>query len=43
MEWTCLDWNQPSIEFYLRMGAVPMSEWTNYRLSGDAIAEAVKK
>ena len=43
MEWTCLDWNRPSIEFYLRMGAVPMSEWTNYRLSGDAIAEALKK
>lgn len=43
MEWTCLDWNRPSIEFYLRMGAVPMSEWTNYRLSGDAIAETLKK
>lgn len=43
MEWTCLNWNRPSIEFYLRMGAVPMSEWTNYRLSGDAIAEALKK
>ena len=43
MEWTCLDWNQPSIDFYLSMGAVPMSEWTNYRLSGEAIAEAAKE
>lgn len=33
MEWTCLDWNQPSIEFYKSMGAVPMDEWTNFRLS----------
>ena len=36
-EWTCLDWNQPSIDFYLSLGAVPMSEWTIYRLSGDAL------
>ena len=43
MEWTCLDWNQPSIDFYLRMGAKPLSEWTNYRLSGEDIKEAVKK
>ena len=40
MEWTCLDWNEPSIRFYLSMGAVPMDEWTTYRLSGKAIAQA---
>ncbi len=39
-EWVCLDWNQPSIDFYRSMGAVPMDEWTIYRLSGDAIRKA---
>jgi GNAT superfamily N-acetyltransferase len=37
MEWSCLDWNQPSIDFYLSLGATPMNEWTTYRLSGDAL------
>ena len=32
MEWTCLDWNQPSIDFYLSIGAKPMNDWTIYRL-----------
>lgn len=32
MEWCCLDWNTPSIEFYNSFGARPMSEWTTYRL-----------
>lgn len=36
-EWICLDWNQPSIDFYLSMGAVPMSDWTVYRLSGEKL------
>ena len=42
LEWWCLDWNQPSIDFYKRMGAQPMDEWTVYRVSGaglDALAE----
>ena len=42
MEWWCLDWNRPSIDFYLSLGAEPMSDWTVYRLSGktlDALAE----
>ena len=34
LEWAVLDWNQPSIEFYRSLGAVPMEEWTVYRLSG---------
>ncbi len=37
LEWACLNWNQPSISFYLSLGAEPMSEWTVYRLSGDAM------
>ena len=41
-EWVCLDWNQPSIDFYRSMGAVPMEEWTIYRLSGDAIRKAAE-
>ncbi len=37
LEWACLDWNQPSIDFYRSLGAVPMDEWTVYRVSGDAL------
>lgn len=37
LEWSCLDWNQPSIEVYLSIGAVPQSEWTQYRLSGEGL------
>ena len=37
LEWCCLDWNQPSIDFYLSLGAQPMKEWTTYRLSGDSL------
>jgi len=38
-EWSVLDWNAPSIEFYRRMGAQPVSGWTKYRLSGEALHE----
>ncbi|HWQ98257.1 MAG TPA: GNAT family N-acetyltransferase [Clostridia bacterium] len=38
LEWACLDWNKPSIDFYLSLGATPMDEWTVYRVSGDALA-----
>lgn len=37
LEWACLDWNQPSIDFYLSMGAQPMNDWTVYRLTGDSL------
>ena len=37
MEWGVLNWNQPSIEFYEKLGAVPMDEWTKYRLTGEAL------
>ena len=37
LQWWVLDWNQPSIDFYESLGAVPMDEWTVYRVSGDAL------
>ena len=37
LEWACLDWNQPSIDFYRSMGAVPMDEWTVYRVTGETL------
>lgn len=37
MEWSCLNWNKPSIDFYLSMGAIPMREWTVYRLDAKAL------
>ena len=37
LEWWCLDWNRPSIDFYLAMGAEPMSDWTVYRVTGEAL------
>lgn len=37
LEWACLDWNRPSIDFYLSLDAKPMDEWTVYRLAGDSL------
>ena len=37
LEWACLNWNQPSIDFYLSLGAQPMKDWTVYRLAGDTL------
>lgn len=43
LEWSCLDWNQPSIDFYTRkMRAVPMDEWTVYRLTGETLEAAAQ-
>lgn len=39
VEWAVLDWNAPSIDFYRRAGAVPMDEWTVFRLTGDALVD----
>lgn len=39
LEWWCLDWNQPSIDFYRSMGAEPMDEWTVYRIAGKTLQE----
>ena len=37
LEWCCLDWNKPSIDFYRSLGAVPMEEWTTYRIAGETL------
>ena len=39
LEWACLDWNQPSIDFYRALGAEPMSDWTVYRLTGQTLEQ----
>ena len=38
LEWSCLDWNRPSIDFYLSLGARPMADWTVYRMTGETLA-----
>lgn len=42
LEWCCLDWNTPSIDFYLALGAKRMDEWTTFRMSGDTLEEFAK-
>ena len=37
LEWSCLNWNKPSIDFYLSLGAVPMKDWTVYRITGETL------
>jgi GNAT superfamily N-acetyltransferase len=37
LEWSVLDWNEPAIAFYRRLGAVPMSDWTTFRLDAAAL------
>lgn len=39
LEWWCLDWNKPSIDFYLSLGAKPMSDWTVYRITGNTLRD----
>jgi GNAT superfamily N-acetyltransferase len=43
LEWACLNWNEPSIAFYKRQGARPLSEWTSYRVTGPQIRELAAK
>ena len=38
LEWSVLDWNQPAIDFYISLGAQPMSEWSTFRLTGKGLA-----
>src|SRR5581483_3790129 len=38
-EWSVLDWNQPAIDFYKSLGAVPLSDWTVFRVTGDALTQ----
>lgn len=37
LEWSVLDWNQPAIDFYQSIGALPQDEWVRYRMAGDAL------
>ena len=39
LEWWCLDWNHPSIDFYLSLDAEPMTDWTVYRIAGKTLTE----
>jgi len=43
MEWAVLDWNDPAIEFYRKLGAAPMDEWTVFRLTEEGIAKLASK
>jgi len=42
LEWVCLDWNKPSIDFYLSIGAEPLDEWTIFRVAGDTLKNLSK-
>lgn len=42
LEWSVLDWNEPAIQFYKKLGAIPMCEWTVFRLSGDRLASVAR-
>ena len=39
VEWAVLDWNEPSIAFYISLGAVPLDDWTTFRLTGEALTK----
>ena len=42
LEWWCLEWNGPGIDFCLSPGAEPMADWTAYRLTGEGLKEMAK-
>lgn len=42
IQWWCLNWNQPSIDFYLKLGAMPQKEWTVFKLDEEGIANLIK-
>ncbi|KAF5077597.1 Acetyltransferase (GNAT) family protein [anaerobic digester metagenome] len=43
LEWWCLDWNKPSIDFYRSLGAQPMEDWTVFRLSGSTLLQVAEQ
>lgn len=43
LEWWCLDWNTPSINFYLSLGAEQMSDWTTYRIAGETLKQLAEE
>ena len=42
VEWSVLNWNEPSIRFYVALGAVPLNDWTTYRLTGESLAKLAR-
>jgi len=43
LEWSVLDWNEPAISFYKKLGAVPMSDWTVFRLTGQSLTDLASR
>ena len=43
LQWSVLDWNEPSVEFYRRLGAQPLEEWVGYRLEGNELTELASR
>lgn len=43
LEWWVLDWNDPAIQFYKKLGAKPMDEWTTFRVDGDALQQLAEQ
>lgn len=43
LEWACLDWNEPSIQFYKKLGGMPMDQWTIFRVQEDSLKELACK
>ena len=43
LEWAVLDWNEPSIRFYRNLGAVPLNEWTTFRVTGPALKQLAER
>lgn len=43
LEWSVLDWNEPSLQFYRALGAIPMEEWTVHRLTGEALTALAQR
>ncbi len=43
LEWWCLDWNKPSIDFYKSMGAEAMDQWTTYRITGETLTKLAEE
>lgn len=43
LDWWCLDWNQQSIDFYKSLGAVPMNEWTTFRITGETLTKMAEE
>ena len=42
LEWSCLNWNKPSIDFYLSLNAIPLNDWSVYRLTGESLLNLSK-